>query len=106
MRESAIEAHLVRRVRELGGIAYKWVSPGRTGVPDRIVVTPGAYAAFVELKAPGKKPTPIQLREQQRLIRFGMQVYVIDSVAGVDEFINRIIGDKNAKSTTPQIRRA
>lgn len=55
MRESTIEAYLRDRVKELGGKAYKFVSPGNDGVPDRLVCLPGGRAVFVELKAPGKK---------------------------------------------------
>ena len=40
MRESSIETHLVRMVRDRGGLCFKFVSPGNPGVPDRIVITP------------------------------------------------------------------
>lgn len=92
IRESAIEAYLVRRVKQAGGIAYKWVSPGQVGVPDRIVLLPGAYAAFVELKAEGKLPSPMQARQHVKLMKLGMRVLVIDSMAGVDKFMDRIPG--------------
>lgn len=51
MRESKVEMILVRGIRKLGGWAYKWVSPGNDGVPDRIVILPGQRPIFVELKA-------------------------------------------------------
>jgi len=86
MRESEIERYLVQRARTLGGVAYKFVSPGRVGVPDRIVVMPDRLM-FVELKAPGKKPEPHQLREHQRLRSMGQSVYVVDSIAAVDELL-------------------
>jgi hypothetical protein len=91
VRESTIEAHLVQRVKAAGGIAYKWVSSSHAGVPDRIVILPNAYMAFVELKAPGKKPTALQNREHAKLIRMGMRVYVIDSIDGVDEFMEGVL---------------
>ena len=47
MRESEIEKILVYEVKKLGGIAYKWVSPGNDGVPDRIVVFPDRKPVFV-----------------------------------------------------------
>lgn len=53
MKESEIEARLVRGVKALGGVAYKFVSPGNVGVPDRLVVLPGGRVIFVELKAEG-----------------------------------------------------
>lgn len=92
IRESAIEAHLVRRVKQAGGIAYKWVSPGNVGVPDRIVMMPGAYAAFVELKSTGQVPTAIQARQHVRLMKFGMRVLVLDSIEAVDRFVDRLPG--------------
>jgi hypothetical protein len=48
--ERDIERYLVRRTIEHGGVAYKWVSPGRAGVADRIVLLPGGVVWFVELK--------------------------------------------------------
>ena len=56
MRESEIEKILVYEVKKLGGIAYKWVSPGNDGVPDRIVVFPDRKPVFVELKTEKFRP--------------------------------------------------
>lgn len=89
MREKDIEQYLVKRVREAGGRAYKWVSPGNDGVPDRIVMLPGVIA-FVELKAPGKKPTPRQLAKHRELERLGRSVTVIDSREQADDFIEAL----------------
>ena len=50
MKESAIEARLVKMVRERGGLCYKFVSPSNPGVPDRIVITPDGRSIYVELK--------------------------------------------------------
>ena len=60
MKESEIEARLVRGVKALGGVAYKFVSPGNVGVPDRVVVLPGGRVIFVELKAEGGRLSPMQ----------------------------------------------
>lgn len=87
MRESAIEAYLRDRVRQVGGRAYKFVSPGNDGVPDRLVCFPGGRIVFVELKAPGQKPRPLQLVQIDRLQRLGCGVLVIDSKTKVDWFI-------------------
>lgn len=79
IREDRIEKHLVSEVQKTGGIAYKFVSPGRRGVPDRLVALPNGKIIFVECKAPGEKPTPYQLREHARLFALGHQVIVLDS---------------------------
>lgn len=93
MRESKIETHLREQIEAIGGLCYKFVSPGRRNVPDRIVLLPAIYelcdprTIFVELKAPGKKPTLGQSREHERLRRFGFQVEVLDSIEAVNNFV-------------------
>lgn len=88
MLERAIERRLVDQVRKkLGGLALKWTSPGVAGVPDRIVFLPGGRVALVECKAPGKKPTELQLRVHQRLADLGAEVWVLDSVEAVDAWV-------------------
>jgi hypothetical protein len=83
MLEKQIEAHLVKKARAAGGMAIKWVAPGMVGVPDRIVFLRGRIV-FVELKAPGKKPTAIQLHVHKLLQELGADVRVIDSKEQVD----------------------
>lgn len=87
MREQDVEKYLRDRVRQVGGRAYKWVSPGNSGVPDRIVLLPGDRTVFVELKAPGRKPTPLQKAQAAKIQATGHAVLVIDSKNGVDQFI-------------------
>ena len=77
--EKTIEGYLVRRVKEAGGMAPKWVSPGMSGVPDRIVFLPGGRIIFVEVKAPGKKLRPLQLHVQGQLEALGVDFRVVDS---------------------------
>ena len=67
MREKNIESKLVKAVKEKGGIAPKFVSPGLDGVPDRLVLLPGGKIAFIELKATGKKLRPLQVRRKRQL---------------------------------------
>lgn len=86
-REKDIERYLVQRVKAMGGTAYKFTSPGHAGVPDRLVCIPGGIAWFVELKAPGQKPRPLQLVEIRRLRELGFRVYVIDSIAGINRLL-------------------
>ena len=92
MREAVIEAYLRDRVKELGGKAYKFVSPGNTGVPDRLVCLPGGRVVFVELKAPGKKPTALQRSQHKKLESLGFEVQVIDQKERVDQFIAEYMG--------------
>ena len=89
MRENEIEKYLVRRVRENGGFAPKWTS-GERGVPDRIVILPNGKTVYVELKAPGKKSSPLQVKWFDRLEGLGHKCYLIDSKAGVDDFIHEV----------------
>jgi hypothetical protein len=79
IRESVIEANLVKQVKAAGGTAYKFTSPGRRGVPDRLVLLPGGRTVFVECKAPGGIPRPDQQREHNRLRALGFSVVVLDS---------------------------
>ena len=91
--EKDIEMALCKRVKKLGGLCEKFSSPGRRSVPDRIVTLPVDYddycdytIIFVELKAPGKKPTKAQLKDHERRRALGCEVRVIDSLEQVEEF--------------------
>lgn len=86
--EKATEKYLRDEVRKIGGTAYKFVSPGNTGVPDRLVCLPGGSAIFVELKSEGKHSTPNQKRQQQKLRELGFDVYAdVDTKTKVDEIV-------------------
>ena len=86
MLERTIEAALVRRVRDLGGLCEKFVSPGRRSVPDRLVTLPGGRIVFVEVKAPGKGPTELQERDHWRRRKLGCEVIVINSIEAANAF--------------------
>lgn len=87
MLESAVEAKLVRGVNALGGIAYKFVSPGTAGVPDRIVVLPGGRVIFAELKTDSGRLSPGQRAQLDRLRDLGAEAVVVRGPAGVTEFL-------------------
>lgn len=93
MNEKAIEQKLVLAVKSMGGIAPKFVSPGFDGMPDRLILLPGGRIAFVEVKAPGKKPRPLQLARHKLLQGLGFNVYVLDSVAGIKKLLSDMGGD-------------
>ena len=88
--ESRTEQALVRTVKARGGIAYKFVSPGVNGVPDRLVLLPHGKIAFVELKAKGKKMRPLQLKRKQQLEALGFLVYCIDRKEQIGEVLDEI----------------
>lgn len=85
-RESEIERVLASEVKKLGGAAYKWVSPGNAGVPDRIVVFPGRPPVFAELKTDRGKLTKTQEAQIGRLKKLGQEVAVIYGMDGLSRF--------------------
>jgi hypothetical protein len=90
MREREVETYLRDQVKKAGGKAYKFESPGNDGVPDRIVIFPGNRIYFVELKRPGGKPRPLQIKKINELTGFGCKVLVIDDKSWVDGFIELV----------------
>lgn len=91
MREKDIERKLIKEVKKAGGICPKWVSPGFDGIPDRIVLFPGGKVGFVEVKALGKKPRPLQQSRHTMLRRLGFKVYVLDSTEQIGGIVDGII---------------
>jgi hypothetical protein len=94
MLEKDIEKYLREQVKKIKGIAYKFESPGNSGVPDRLVILPGGRVYFIELKAPGKKSRPLQIAQQRKIASLGCPVLEIDSKHGVDIFIHHVAGGK------------
>jgi hypothetical protein len=92
MKEKQIESKLKREMERKGGLALKFISPTMAGVPDRLILLPGGKVCFVELKSPGKKLRPIQLKRKNQLESLGFKVYVIDSFEGVEKFIQEVMG--------------
>jgi hypothetical protein len=93
LKETNIEFLLVREVKAGGGLAPKFTSPGWAGVPDRLILLPGGRLAFVEVKAPGKAPRPLQVKRKRQLEALGFRVYVIDSVEPIQRIIREIGSD-------------
>ena len=90
MREKQIEKKLAEEAKKHSGIALKFVSPSFDGMPDRLVLIPDGHIAFVELKAPGKKPRPLQLARHRLLQSLGFRVYVIDSVEQIGGMLDEL----------------
>lgn len=88
--EKEIEQKLRQSVKTMGGICPKFVSPGYDGMPDRLILLPNGKIAFAEIKAPGKKPRPIQLARHRLLKSLGFKVYVIDDVEQIGGMLDEI----------------
>ena len=86
MKESEIESILVSEIRKAGGRAYKWVSPGNSGVPDRIVFLPGGKVIFVELKTDSGKVSAQQKIQINRIQSLGQDVRVVRGIRGLIDF--------------------
>ena len=90
MREKDIEKEFAARTKAMEGIAPKFTSPGFDGMPDRLVLLPQGRMGFVELKAPGRTPRPLQLARHRLLRQLGFKVYVIDEINQIDSVLEEI----------------
>ena len=108
VRENKVETELDDQVHQRGGLTRKWVSPGRDGVPDRLVVLPTTAEAMierltklppgttvadiiaVEVKTDDGELTAVQAREQYRLINAGLRSLTVYGVGGVRRFMESI----------------
>ena len=90
MREKQIEQRLVKAVKARGGLCPKLVSPGTDGMPDRMVLLPDSHMGFVEVKAPGEKPRPLQQRRHEQLRELGYKVSVRDDPEQIPPILDEI----------------
>ncbi len=90
MREKLIEQKLVQTVKSVGGIAFKFVSPGFDGMPDRLILFPNRKMAFIEVKAMGCQPRPLQIRRHGMLRALGFLVFVLDDADQIGGILNEI----------------
>lgn len=90
MRENEIETKLVAAVKAVGGVCWKFTSPGTAGVPDRIILMPSGKIGFVEVKTPGKKPRPLQKVRIRTLQKLGFKVFVLDHSEQIGGIIDAI----------------
>ncbi len=89
MREKIIEKKLASAVKKRGGLCEKWNS-GTSGWPDRIIIFPDGKIGFVEVKAPGEKPRPLQIHRHKQLRSLGFLVYVLDSIDQIGGILDEI----------------
>lgn len=92
--ESLIEKAVSAYARDLGFYVRKFKSPSQRGVPDKLFLSPGGRVQFVEFKAPGKKPTALQLREIREINERGGHATWIDSMTGGKKLIDEILKDE------------
>lgn len=90
MQEKVIEHHLVMETEQAGGKALKFVSPSFAGMPDRLILLADGKMGFVEIKAPGQKPRPLQLKRHAMLRKLGFQVFVLDAIEEIPEVLETI----------------
>ena len=84
--ERDVERYLIKECEKRGWLCWKFVSPGRRGVPDRIVIRPGAVA-FVEVKRQGGRVSPLQIRRIEELVQHGVEARVVKTKGEIDEMI-------------------
>ena len=87
MKESQIEAKLVRMVRERGGLCFKFVSPSNPGVPDRIIITPDGRTVYVELKTETGRLRRIQEWQISEMRKRGADVRVVKGLDAVKALV-------------------
>ena len=90
-RESTVEKYLVRKVKLYGGMAIKLNPIGMVGLPDRLILMPGAKIMFVEVKRPGEKPRAIQIQIHNRLRNLGFRVEVVDNKEQIKEILEEML---------------
>ena len=93
MKESSIEAYLVREIKRRGGLCYKFVSPGNVGVPDRLIILPGGRTVFVELKTETGRLSKLQVWQRREMERRGADVRVLHGKDAVQEFLREVSDD-------------
>ena len=98
MLEKEVEKILVSEVKKLGGRAYKWVSPGNDGVPDRIVIFPNRAPVFVELKTERGRLSSLQRVQCKRLKELGQGVRVVYGIDGLSQFFQDMGYEETSKA--------
>lgn len=88
--EASVETHLVRRCQEQGWLCLKFTSPGTSGVPDRVVISPGS-TFFVEVKRPGGSLRPLQRLRTERMRAAGATMLTVSTRSEVDELVSRVV---------------
>ena len=88
--ESQLEKKFCEKIKSFGGMALKFVSPGRAGVPDRIILLPNGKIYFVEMKSSIGKTSIIQEYIFEKFERLGFKVHIINSDDAIKNFFAEI----------------
>lgn len=91
-RERDVEKWLKKEIEGLGGEFWKFTSPGRDGVPDRIAIFPDGRIVFVELKTERGRLSKVQAYVCKRLIDMRQQVCIVFGMKGAREFLTDMMG--------------
>lgn len=91
MLEAQIEKRVCDYAKDKGLLVYKFTSPNRSSVPDRLMITPKGSAFFIEFKREGQKPTPSQEREHTKLRGHNIAVFVVDNVDQGKQLIEQVL---------------
>ena len=94
--ERQIEQRLVTETRKRGGMALKFVSPSFAGMPDRLILLPDGKMAFVEVKAPGQKPRPLQVKRHAMLRKLGFKVFFLDAASDIPMMLKKVVEGDDA----------
>ena len=94
--ERQIEQRLVTETRKRGGMALKFVSPSFAGMPDHLILLPDGKMAFVEVKAPGQKPRPLQVKRHAMLRKLGFKVFVLDAASDIPMMLKKVVEGDDA----------
>lgn len=100
MLEKDIEAWLNKQIEKMGGIAYKFVSPGNPGVPDRIYILPDGRVWFVELKQQFGRVANIQKWQRQRLQDLGCNYRLVRGMDDAKVFVKQLEGGSGSEVHT------
>ncbi len=91
MLERDIEKKVCDYAKDRGCLAYKFTSPARAAVPDRLFIAPDGRMWFCEFKRGGQKPTAAQEREHHRLRGHGVTVFVVDNVGDGEAMVDMMV---------------
>ena len=90
-------------IRKTGGRALKFASPFEAGYPDRLILLPGGRAVWVELKAPGRKPTKRQWARIEELRALGFPCHTVDGPDALEAFLCSLAAGKDELKPPPDV---